>query len=101
MGATHTVPGVKGMALLLAARIEGVPVQDVIGETTGFRRPGYTISVEPGIIYTRGATTVSFTVPVATQRNVQPSLGFARDSTFPDQIFILSLTHRIGKPGSK
>lgn len=99
VGVTHAVPGVKGLGLVLAGRIEGVPINDVMGKTIGFRRPGYTISVEPGLVYTRGNTTVSFTVPIATQRNVQRSLGFDRDSTFPDQIFILSLTHRFRAKG--
>jgi hypothetical protein len=99
VGVTHPVPGVKGLSLLLAARIEGVPVNDVFGESVGFRRPGYTIAFEPGLIYSlKGGTTLAFSVPITTQRNVQEQLpGVPRDSTFPEFVVLASVTHRFGK----
>lgn len=35
----------------LGIRKEGVPVEDLIGGSNGTRRPGYYLSVEPGLIY--------------------------------------------------
>ena len=37
------------LSLSLGARIDGVPVHDLTGGSEGFRRPGYAISIEPGL----------------------------------------------------
>jgi hypothetical protein len=101
VGFTHPVPGVKGLNILLAGRIEGVPQKDLWGETTGFRRPGYGISIEPGLIYTLpgGRTTASVSVPVTTQVNRQAVDGVPGDATFADYVILASVTHRFGKSG--
>jgi hypothetical protein len=62
----------------LAARIEGVPVHDLFGPSDGFRRPGYAVSLEPGLIFSRGSNTITAAVPVAMFRN--------RTKSVPDQI---------------
>lgn len=98
VGATHPVPGVKGLSLLLAVRIEGQPVEDLFGRDIGFRRPGYAIAVEPGLLYTWRNTTLAVSVPVTTQANVQNQLPLVtRESTFADVSVIVSVTHRIGR----
>ena len=38
-----------GLSFSLGGRVEGVPVRDLVGGSEGFRRPGYAISIEPGI----------------------------------------------------
>jgi hypothetical protein len=53
----------------LGLRWEGIPVHDVIGDSDGFRRPGYAFSIEPGFSYTKGPHTFSLLVPVAAHRN--------------------------------
>ena len=50
-------------------RDDCLPSQDVIGGSSGFRRPGYIISVEPGITYTLRNISLYSYVPVALQRN--------------------------------
>lgn len=62
-------PELRGFSLSLAARIEGVMVRDLIGDSTGFRRPGYTIAIEPGIGYSRRTWSARLYVPVAVKRN--------------------------------
>ena len=42
---------------------------DALGESNGFRRPGYAISIEPGITWVKNGWTVSLTAPVAFYRN--------------------------------
>jgi hypothetical protein len=102
LGVTHPVPGVSGLNLLLAVRAEGAPKEDLWGPTTGFRRPGYGIAVEPGLIYTLpgGKTTASVSVPVTTQVNRQEVNGVPGDATFADYSVFASVTHRFGKSGS-
>jgi len=63
-----------GMTVSLAGRIDGVPVRDMVGGSEGFRRPGYAVSIEPGI--TAMLDTWSFNVytPVAVYRNREQSV---------------------------
>lgn len=57
VGAAFPVPRVSGLTFGIGLRGEGVPATDLIGKSDGFRRPGYAISVEPGIIYSKGKDT--------------------------------------------
>lgn len=50
-------------------RLEGIPSSDLIGGDEGFRRPGYVLSVEPGISYQFRRFAAFATVPVAVERN--------------------------------
>ncbi len=54
----------QGLALSLGGRIDGIPTYDLIGGSDGFRRPGYSIYVEPGLSLSRGKTMFSLYVPV-------------------------------------
>jgi hypothetical protein len=90
------VPRVTGTSLSLAARLEGVPVHDAFGETAGFRRPGFYLTMEPGVIFSKGRGTVSFGVPIRVHQNVKRSLGFVRDSTFADFMMLGAATFRFG-----
>lgn len=85
-------PG-KGWGLSLGGRIEGVPVYDLIGSSDGFRRPGYAISADPGVTWTRGAHTFSLQVPIAVDRTRQRNVpdrrnGTAGDAAFADYLVI-------------
>lgn len=61
---------IKHLQIGLGARYEGIPVEDIIGKSDGFRRPGYIISLEPSAIYTVNARhTFGVSVPVALYRN--------------------------------
>ncbi len=89
-----------GLTLSIGARIEGVPVYDAIGGSLGFRRPGYTISVEPGISWTGKRNAFSLNAPVALYRNRErsaPEIALGRpggDAAFADFSILASFTHR-------
>jgi hypothetical protein len=53
----------------LGGRMECIPSKDLIGESDGFRRPGYIVSLEPSVFYTTGKHTIGFNLPVAVERN--------------------------------
>ena len=53
-GVSHPVSRIKGLTLTFGPRDEGVPAKDIIGNNLGFRRPGFAISLMPGLIYARG-----------------------------------------------
>lgn len=68
--------------LSLGGRIEGVPVHDLVGGSHGFRRPGYAVSIEPGVSMMVKSWTASLTAPVAVYRNRQQSVS-ERDAGVP------------------
>lgn len=63
------------LSFTLGTRIEGVPVKDAFGKSDGFRRPGYVVSIEPGMTYRlRKKHEFNVNVPVALLRNRLQSL---------------------------
>jgi hypothetical protein len=59
----------KSITMSLGMRDECLPSEDLLGSSSGFRRPGYIISVEPGIVVKLKKTNVYAYVPVALVRN--------------------------------
>ena len=53
----------------LAARTEGIPVNDVIGSSVAYRRPGYVWAIEPGVTYRNGNHTINLYVPYNFYKN--------------------------------
>ena len=94
-----TVPVWRGFAATLAWRLEGLRRYDLFGESHGWRRPGTSMFVEPGISYSQGPHTVSFNVPLAYyyNRHPNPYTGNEGDATFPRHIFLSSYSFRLGK----
>lgn len=96
-GFAHAVPKIRGLVATIGGRIEGVPVHDAFGKSDGFRRPGYLISVDPGLSYSYGRNTFSLNVPVSMERNFERSvLDIANhthgDGGFPDYTLGVSYT---------
>lgn len=94
-----------GFAVSLGGRIEGVPVYDAIGGSDGFRRPGFSIGIEPGITASRWGWTMGVTTPVALYRNREQSvpdkqLGDATgtyrhgDAAFADYLVMVTIARR-------
>lgn len=90
----------KGFGVGLGGRWEGVPVHDLFGSSEGFRRPGYAVSVEPTLTWSRGVHSVSLSVPIAVQRNRQRSVpdmqeeGRHGDAAFADYVVLLGYWQR-------
>ncbi len=74
-GFTYVLKPSWGLSASLGARVEGVPVRDLIGSSNGFRRPGYAISIEPGIQLMKGPVSLNLSVPWAVYRNRLQSLA--------------------------
>lgn len=95
-GFDYRVSSVEGLALSLGGRIEGVPGNDAFGGSRGSRRPGFIVSIEPGVTFTRGRVTATLTVPVAVHRNRTTTFGASRagDAAFADFTINSSVTVR-------
>jgi hypothetical protein len=77
-GLQYALSPAHGLRLELAGRIEGVPVHDLVGGSDGFRRPGYTVYVEPGVSAAFGSYSMNLYAPIAVQRDRQRSVGDIR-----------------------
>jgi hypothetical protein len=86
-GAIFPFPKVRRLVWSMGVRAEGVPVRDLVGRSDGFRRPGYSIDVEPGLIFMRGKDTWSFSVPVAVRRNRTRSVPDILENRHGDAAF--------------
>lgn len=67
-GGVVPFPKLNSLVWSLGIRGEGVPSKDLIGDSEGFRRPGYILSVDPGLIYTKGKNRWTFNAPVPFRR---------------------------------
>lgn len=90
----------RHLAFSLGVRDEGVPAHDAIGKSDGFRRPGYIVSLDPGLMYSYRRDTISVNGPWALARNREPSVpelqnGTANgDAFFADYTVIASWSHQ-------
>ena len=107
LGGVYTMHGLQAG---LGARMEGIPSEDLIGESSGFRRPGYIISAEPSLFYTKGAHTFGVNFPIALERNrtrnttdktqgVNPVTGekINGDAAFADWLLSVTYAFRLMK----
>jgi hypothetical protein len=98
-GAAVAVPGLSNLSFSAGVRWEGVPVRDLIGSSDGFRRPGYSIGIEPALNYVIGKNTYTLSVPFAVRRNRLVSVadeanGTHGDAAFADYLILVGFSHR-------
>ena len=99
-GFSYLVWPAGGLTLSLGGRIEGVPVYDAIGDSLGYRQPGYTVSIEPGISWSGKRNSFSILAPVAVYRNRLRSaaeIAMGRpggEASFADYSILASFSHR-------
>jgi len=101
---------VHGFQAFLGGRMECIPSKDLIGDSDGFRRPGYIISAEPSAFYTIGAHTIGVNFPIAIERNrtrsqidiargTNPSTGqpYHGDAAFATWLLSVTYAYRISQ----
>ncbi len=97
----------KGINFFLGGRVEGVPAEDIFGSSAGYRRPGYAVSMEPGIGYSVNKISVFASFPIALYRNrTQSYEDKARtlatgvftqgDAAFADYLVNVGFSYRFG-----
>jgi len=65
----------RGVSASLGPRLDGIPLRDFIGGSSGFRRPGYSLYLDPGIVVTSRRSTWSVNVPIRVHQDFQRSLA--------------------------
>lgn len=107
VGLGFALAPMAGLSANLGGRLEGVASEDLIGGKGGYRRPGYVISVEPGLDWSRGNFNLALNVPIAVYRNRTQSVSdkaitestgkFTQgDAAFADYLISLSAAYRFG-----
>ena len=104
-GVSRRIPAVKGLHVTFGPRVEGVPAANLMGNDLGFRRPGFAISAEPGVIYSRGRNMIQASVGKAVYRDRTRSvpdkmLGTHGDAAFADYVWLVSYSLRLPKRGA-
>ncbi|WP_088342254.1 hypothetical protein [Robiginitalea sediminis] len=103
LGVSHVLS--DALSASLGARYDGVPVEDFIGGSDGFRRPGNVLAIDPGVTYASGPFALNLSVPVAVRRERPQSLtdleterltGNPRngDAAFADYVINLGVVYR-------
>ena len=97
----------KGITASLGGRLEGIPAYDALGGSSGFRRPGYIVSVEPGATFRHGLWSLNASLPVAMYRNriksfADDRLGKHGDAAFADYLVNVNISRSFSnKPASQ
>lgn len=104
-GVAHAVPRVKGLTATFGPRWEGVPAKNLFpGDNLGFRRPGFAISIEPGVQYVHGRQVFSAEVGKALYRDRTISVpdtltGSHGDAAFANYVWLASYSFRFSPRG--
>ncbi|HEY5021424.1 MAG TPA: hypothetical protein VII30_02940 [Gemmatimonadaceae bacterium] len=74
-GLAYVLPPKTGTSVNLGLRIDGIPLRDVIGGgDDGFRRPGHTLYLDPGVAVRIGKQELTLSVPIRLSQNFSRSL---------------------------
>ncbi len=98
LGLQYVIWPEQGLSLSFGGRIDGIPTRDLIGGSDGFRRPGFSLYVEPGVSWTQGKNTLSVFTPVLIDANRQKNIYDDRyyghgAGAFADFLVIASFSH--------
>jgi hypothetical protein len=75
LGLAYAVWPEQGVSVSLGGRIDGQPVRDLMGGgDPGFRRPGYSISLDPSLSLTTGPSQLTLSAPVRLGANREASV---------------------------
>ena len=96
-----------GFSAFLAGRVEGVPSSDLIGISSGFRRPGVAVAIEPGVSYNKNNYSFFASFPIAIYRNRTQSyldkekteltgIFTQGDAAFADYVTSVGFSYRFG-----
>jgi hypothetical protein len=105
-GVAHSISKVRGLTVLFGPRWEGVPARNLlpVGDNLGFRRPGFAVSVEPGVQYARNGNVLSITIARAIFRDRTRSVpdvltGGHGDAAFANWVWLADYTFRVKHAG--
>ena len=76
VGTAYALLPERGLSLSLGPRIDGIPIRDLIaGGDHSFRRPGYSLFIDPGLTFNHGHHTFWINAPVRVHQDFKRSLA--------------------------
>jgi hypothetical protein len=89
----------QGLSVSLGARLDGIPLRDIIGGDDGFRRPGYTLYLDPGLALRWGRDELTFSFPIGLQHDFRASLidrerNLRGGGDLAEYLIFVAYTHR-------
>jgi len=99
-GMAYALAPARGISLSLGGRIDGIPQGDLIGgRDNSFRRPGYSLYLDPGIALRRGDEEFTLSLPVRVHQDFQRSSidqqrSFTGGGDLAEYLIFLGYTHR-------
>ncbi len=65
----------QGLSMSLGVRVDGIPVRDVLGKDGGYRSPGRTTYLDPGLALARGRGVFTLSVPLRLHGEFKPNVN--------------------------
>ena len=97
-GVSAPIPHLKGLSLSFGGQVAGVPVYNVLTDTSGYRQPGYQVTVHPGLAWDMGFATYYITVPVRMHQYVgRDFLGNQRAADFAKTSLQVGMQFHLGR----
>jgi hypothetical protein len=99
-GVAHALWPSAGLSANLGGRIDGITMRDLIGGGDDyFRRPGYSLFLDPGVALRRGPHELSLNIPIRMHQDFPQSLidrkvGFAGGGDLADYLIFAAYSHR-------
>ena len=90
----------QGISVSLGGRLDGIPLRDIIGGgDLGFRRPGFTLFLDPGMVIGRGRDEFDLSVPIRLHQDFRQGLidrevNFVGGGDLADLLIFAGYTHR-------
>ncbi|GJM08287.1 MAG: hypothetical protein DHS20C11_05630 [Lysobacteraceae bacterium] len=97
-GMSHLFESKPGLSIEGSFRVEGIPWQDLVGDSNGFRRPGYAAYIEPSLNFQNKSHRFNLSVPIAVYRNrirsnSDRNSGRHGDAAFADYLIMANYTY--------
>ena len=85
----------QGLSVSLGVRMDGIPVRDVVGKDGGFRAPGYTTYLDPGLALARGPGVFTLSIPVRLHGEFKQNVNGSGDrGDLASYLIFLGYAHR-------
>jgi hypothetical protein len=101
LGLAYALWARHGVSVSLGGRIDGQPVRDLIGGAdSGFRRPGYSVFLDPAVTLTTGPSRFTLSLPIRLGANREASVldlraGKHGGGDFASNVMFLSYSLRL------
>lgn len=98
-GLVYALVPSQGLSLSLGGRLDGIPLRDIIGGSSGFRRPGFILYLDPGVALRRGRDEFAVSLPIRLRQDFRESLfdrelHFGGGGDLADLLVFAGYTHR-------